>query len=360
MQCNRRGFGLTRWLRVQSSNKMHRHLGTVFVAAILSMSTVPQLRSQQIIPHLVQPADNELDDAGRDTDQGNTMFNIKTSTLGGKQFWTDYAWRQGWRIQLHAIMGHWRLLDNKNVRHAWGDRQHCVQVLNQLVPDNTLPVQEVIILLHGLGRSSTSMRSLGRHLGTELQMVPIYFEYASTRHSISGHAQALSEFIQSLPTNVSLNFVGHSMGNIVVRHYLGDLQRAGRNSDLERVQSVVMLGPPNQGASIARLLAKTGVFGWFVGDGGMELGPDWTELEKRLATPTCPFGIIAGKLPDPVPDNPLVGGEGDFVVSVEETRLEGATDSMIVPRLHSFLMDAPEVQTATAQFIKTRSKFVGP
>lgn len=287
----------------------------------------------------------------------DSMFNIKSPTLGGKQFWTDHAWRKGWRIQHNAITGHWRLLDDKNVRYAWGTRDQCQSALDQQVADGSLLKKKVVVLMHGLMRSSSSMHSLGEHLEAELGIQPIYFEYASTRSSISDHAQAFAEFIDSLPADVEINLVGHSMGNIVARHYLGDLQRTGQTEKLQRVQSVVMLGPPNQGASIARQLAKTGVFGWIAGKGGLELGPDWQEFSSRLATPVCPFGIIAGKLPDSTPANPLVAGDGDFVVSVEEAQLDGAADTMTVPRLHSFLMDAPEVQEATVNFIKSRSKF---
>ena len=66
-------------------------------------------------------------------------------------------------------------------------------------------------------------------------------------------------------------------------------------------------------------LAKTGMFGWVAGEGALELGQKWHELEKNLATPPCPFGIIAGRLADTTIANPLVEGAGDFVVSVEET-----------------------------------------
>lgn len=285
------------------------------------------------------------------------MFNIKSPTLGGKQFWTDHVWRRGWRIQHNAITGHWRLLNDNNVRYAWGTREQCQASLDEHVPDRSLTRKEAVVLLHGLIRSSSSMSSLGEYLATDLGIQPIYFEYASTRSSITDHATAFAEFIDSIPADVQLHFVGHSMGNIVARHYIGDLQKHRQVEKLNRIQSVVMLGPPNQGASIARQLAKTGVFGWIAGKGGLELGPGWDEFQSRLGTPNCPFGIIAGKLPDSTPANPLVDGDGDFVVSFEETQLDGATDVLAVPRLHSFLMDAPEVQSATSNFIKSRRKF---
>lgn len=279
--------------------------------------------------------------------------NLRTPTLGGKQFWTDHLWRQGWRIQQNALTGHWRLLDPHNVRHAWGGRTACAEALEQIVPESTLPTQHAVIVLHGLMRSASSMGPLSEMLAQQPGLSVVAFEYASTRYSIGEHAQALREVLDGLPPHAQLSFVGHSMGNIVVRHLIGDLIRAGDTAMLERMRHVVMLGPPNQGSSIARQLSKTGVFGWVTGKGGLELGPGWESFEARLAVPRCPFGIIAGRLPDTTLANPLVEGAGDFVVSVEETKLAGEADFLEVPRLHSFLMDDPAVQAAVVQFLKT-------
>jgi pimeloyl-ACP methyl ester carboxylesterase len=261
--------------------------------------------------------------------------NLKTPTMGGMQLWTDHMWRNGWRIQQHALTGHWRLLDDQNVRHAWGSREACVSVLQQEQPRPVVSDGHMVIFLHGLMRSSGSMSKLGSFVAEQTQQPVAYFEYASTRSSISDHASAFREVVANLPPGIRLSFVGHSMGNIVVRHAFGDWIEAGDKATLDRIQSVVMLGPPNQGSSIARQLSKTGLFGWVTGKGGMELGPHWREFEAKLATPTCPFGIIAGRLPDSQ-QNPLVDGHGDFVVSVEETKMPGAVDFLEVPRLHSF------------------------
>ncbi len=285
----------------------------------------------------------------------SSYLNWKTPTLGGKQLWTDHAWRQGWRIQQNALTGHWRLLDPDNVRHAWGNRAACDEALEQQELARELPAGRVVVLLHGLMRSSTSMHALQQHLHKTLEQPIVCFEYASTRAAISEHAAALREVISGLPSDVRLSFIGHSMGNIVVRHAIGDWQRADDAATLARLDSVVMLGPPNQGASIARQLSKTGVFGWVTGQGGMELGPNWDAFEAKLATPPCPFGIVAGRLPETNFQNPLIDGASDFVVSVEETRLDGATDVLEVPRLHSFLMDDPAVQQAVANFLQHQS-----
>ncbi len=279
--------------------------------------------------------------------------NLKTPTLGGMQFWTDHQWRNGWRIQRNALTGHWRLLDENNIRHAWGGRTACEAVLSEKQPQAHGPNIRAIILLHGLGRTSGSMRKLDKAITAEQLGTTICLEYASSRDSIAQHAEALREVIEQLPPQVRLDFIGHSMGNIVIRHAIGDWNRMGRNEVLGRIDHVVMLGPPNHGASIARQLSKTGVFGWIAGEGGLELGKKWEQLESKLAIPACPFGIVAGRLSEKAIPNPLVDGAGDFVVSVDETKLEGAADFLEVPVLHSFLMDDPSVQKAVIQFLRT-------
>ena len=45
------------------------------------------------------------------------------------------------------------------------------------------------------------------------------------RRSISDHARALKEVLENLPSHTELRFVGHSMGNIVVRHLIADLKK---------------------------------------------------------------------------------------------------------------------------------------
>ena len=291
--------------------------------------------------------------ATQDEQEDRSLLNWQTPTLGGKQFWTDFQWRGGWRIQQNVLTKHWRLLDPNNVRQAWGTRAACDAELNQRQPNKLMHTTHAVILMHGLGRTSSSMKGLAKYLEENGFGTTICLEYASSRDSIAHHATALRDVISGLPSDVRLDFIGHSMGNIVVRHAIGDWQQANDLSVLSRIEHVVMLGPPNQGASIARQLARTGVFGFVAGEGALELGKKWNELEQRLATPPCAFGIVAGRLAESSIKNPLVEGASDFVVGVEETKLDGATDFLEVPVLHSFLMDSPEVQRAVGNFLKT-------
>ena len=141
------------------------------------------------------------------------------------------------------------------------------------------------------------------------------------------------------------------MGNIVVRHLIGRLQHDDPHHLLDRCHSMVMLGPPNQGAAISRLLAPTGLYGWLTGQGGLELGPQWETFVTELATPPFPFMIIAGDVSGLPITNPLVDGSSDFVVSVDEAKLDGSESLEIVPVLHSFLMNDDKSVEMTVKFL---------
>ncbi|MEM6474485.1 MAG: alpha/beta hydrolase, partial [Planctomycetota bacterium] len=267
-------------------------------------------------------------------------FNLPIKTGGGTQVWTDVRFRQGFRIQRNSLTGHHRLIDQNDVRRAWGTKTQCAEELDRRVPPQSeAEPQRHVVLLHGLMRTAGSMKTLESALVESGSPSVIRFAYASTRGSIPEHARALREVLERLPEQDSFSFVGHSMGNIVVRSLVAQLESDGDPKRLlPRCKRMIMLGPPNQGATIAKRLSKTKVFGWVTGKGALQLGPDWEALQTDLATPTFPFHIIAGDvLATSV--NPLVDGDGDFVVSVEEAKLEGCETFETYPVLHSFLMD---------------------
>ncbi len=297
-------------------------------------------------------SDGAEDDAD-DEDEGIEQMNLAFKTTGGTQLWTDHMHRNGYRIQQNALTGHWRLLDPDNVRQGWGTEKHCEALLDKVCPpvESDTP-RHVVVLLHGLMRTRGSMKSLETKLIDSSCDEVVRFSYASTRASIADHAQALRDVLEGMPANTQFSFVGHSMGNIVVRHLLGDLQKDDPAGLLGRCRSMVMLGPPNQGAAIARRLATTGLFGLVTGKGALELGPQWEDLQTRLAIPPFPFVIVAGDLSHNPIQNPLVDGSSDLIVSVDEAKLDGAERLEIVPVLHSFLMNDVKVQELTLEFIK--------
>ena len=277
-------------------------------------------------------------------------------TLGGKQFWTDRRWWHGLRLQQNQLTKHWRVLSAKNRRMASGDVRSCLRAYReQRVAILAAPAERVVVLVHGLMRTSSSLKRLGRFLEAQGWPQIIDFRYASSRASIADHAKALHSVIKHLPGSPRLSFVGHSLGNIVIRHLIGDWERtASRPSFRARLDRIVMLAPPNQGAAIARALSYTGLFQVITGKVGTQLGSGWQEIVNRLAIPSCPVAIISGDV-SLGRWNPLVKGPSDLIVSVEETQLPGVTEQMIVPTIHSLIMEDPRVQQATARFLSGRS-----
>ena len=279
---------------------------------------------------------------------------IPIPTFGGLQVWTDHSYREGYRIQHNTVTDNWRLLDNNDRRWMRGTRGQCEAFLNKVSSrsQSKREHQHCIVLIHGLMRTKHSMTPLKNVLDKKCDYEIVYFSYASTRGKIGTHAAALREFLEGLPETWTLSFVGHSMGNIVIRHLIADLQADQNNNELlNRCQRMVMLGPPNQGAAIARQLSSLGMFEWIAGEGAMELGPDWDKFSESLATPPFPFSIIAGQVENKAIQNPLLANASDFVVEVDEARLEGSESFVVVPALHSFLMKDTYVQEFVADFL---------
>ncbi|MCM2373513.1 esterase/lipase family protein [Aporhodopirellula aestuarii] len=280
-------------------------------------------------------------------------LNVPMPTIGGAQLWTDLENRSGYRVQRNAVSGHCRVLDPRNIRRGWGSETDALLLLDELCPEPSAPAAKpMVILLHGLMRTDSSMKSLEKALRDDGYDQVIRFGYASTRSGLADSAAALRRVLEGQHSEMEFCFVGHSMGNIVTRHLIGDLQRDGDPKQiLPRCRSMVMLGPPNHGATIARRLAATGLFGLVAGPGAMELGTGWEDVEAKLATPPFPFAIVAGKVEPGRLRNPLVEGDSDFVVSLEEAKLAGAESIHEVPVLHSFLMNDEACQKWTTTFL---------
>lgn len=290
-----------------------------------------------------------------DTEPSTGNLNAVTPTLGGKQFWADELFFHDWHIQRNVFTDHYRLLDGHHLRYAWGTFDECRNKLDEIKRDRALVPMHgpAVIVLHGLFRSSTSMSSITRYLREEGGYTVFNVAYPTTRGTVADHARSLARIIDNLHGIDELNFVGHSLGNLVVRHYLADHTHpeTGQRPD-PRIKRIVMLGPPNQGAQIAEALGRVGLFHTVAGASGSQLASEWERLEQNLATPECEFGILAGGGSRGRGFNPLLSGNNDFVVSVNTTRLAGATDFAILPVVHSLMMNDRTVQEYTLRFLK--------
>ena len=268
------------------------------------------------------------------------------------QFWTDELVFRDWRIQRHVVTDHYRLLDDRDLRRAWGTFEQCQQRWEELRRERQMePLgTTVVVVLHGLGRTRSSMENLCSYLRRHSDFEVLAMGYASTREGISDHAAALAKVIQHLEGVQRIHLVAHSMGNIVIRRYLA---RSAADGHVDaRLGRIVMLAPPNNGARIASRLRENKLFQLVMGASGTELGQSPEEFERELAIPSCQFGIIAGGTGDDGGYSPLLDGDDDLLVTVAETRLPGASDFVLVHGLHTLLLEQSTVHEYTLRFLQ--------
>ena len=309
-------------------------------------------------------------------DDTSAPWNIATPTMGGMQTWTDELVFRDWRIQRQSITGHCRLLDDRNHRRAWGTFEQCRARLNELKQQLELtPIRgTVVLVLHGLIRSRHSMTPMvealrdaskpGQAPGIgNLEPAPfsetgdwtvMNVSYASTRDGIDGHAEAFGRVVDHLDPEVTqIHLVAHSLGNLVIRRYLHDCHTGqnGRRPD-PRLGRIVMLTPPNNGARFAEAFRNAGFLEPVLGKSSAQLAKEWETVSRTLATPRCEFGILAGGKSDGEGINRLLDGDDDFVVAVDETRLPGARDFLVLPVFHRQIISDPTAQECTVRFLK--------
>jgi pimeloyl-ACP methyl ester carboxylesterase len=282
-----------------------------------------------------------------EAEYGTGEVNLPMRTFGGLQLWADRYWFAGWRIQESVLTGHCRLLDAAHTRRAWGTYEACRAVFEaeRVRLGLRQRSEHLVVLLHGLFRAHGSLDRLARRLGDEGYAVA-NLDYPSTRRSIAEHAEGLTEVLDSLEGIARVSFVTHSLGALVAREAL-----AGDPPWRERIEvgRLVMIAPPSQGSSFAGALRDFLPFEWLAGPAGQEV----VEEEARaIPRPDVPFGIIAGGRGDGEGWNPWLEGDDDGIVSVEETRLSGAADFLLVDGVHTFLMNDAEVVEAVVRFLE--------
>jgi hypothetical protein len=283
--------------------------------------------------------------------QGNTK---SSWTGGGKQFWADVWFFHDWRIQRHALTGHCRLLDGKNRRHASGTFDTCRARLDEIRRRDSLPPMEgkAVVVLHGLFRTRSAMSSLHTTITEAGGYTVFSLGYPTTRGGIPEHARSLDSAIRSLEGITEINFVAHSLGNLVVRHWLKDMADEERSLPAgQTFGRMVMLAPPNHQPQLATKLVRGALAKFVAGDAAIQMATGWEGLAPRLATPHFEFGILAGGKGDGRGYNPLLPGDDDGVVTIESTRLTGARDFRRLPVLHSFFMNDKNVREYTVRFL---------
>ena len=205
--------------------------------------------------------------------------------------------------------------------------------------------QELVVLLHGLGRTRTAMWWLADKLedaGYQVKRIG----YRSLMQSPAEIVEEVSPQINACCAAHSrkVHFVGHSLGGLVARAYL-------QENSVEHLGRVVLLGTPNHGSELVDHYRDHGLFR-LLGPTTAALGTDEKSLPSKLEPPDYPVGVIAAAL-SPERDNASIPGPDDGVVSVESNRLEGMKDFIQVSGGHSMMRYNAEVARQTIAFLRT-------
>ena len=205
---------------------------------------------------------------------------------------------------------------------------------------------ECVVLLHGLARTSSSMDKMADAFEDAGYSVS-NLDYPSRKHPIEKLApMAVDAGISECPPGSAIHFVTHSLGGILLRYYL-------EQQDIPNLGRAVMLAPPNQGSGVVDKLRYFPGFKIINGPAGMQLGTGEDSIPSQLGPVNFEVGIIAGRKTF----NPFLSlylqNPDDGKVSVENTKVEGMADFIVVPRSHPFIMKAAEVIAQAVSFIKT-------
>jgi pimeloyl-ACP methyl ester carboxylesterase len=192
---------------------------------------------------------------------------------------------------------------------------------------------ETVVLLHGLGRSSLSMKRIQWTLQSAGYQV-VNVSYPSRRFSVEQLSENYLHDVMAtkVPASASkVHFVTHSMGGILLRQYL-------TQHSVTNLGHVVMLAPPNHGSKLADKLKRRAVGRWILGPAGCELGTAANDAPQRLRSVDFPLGVIAGD----VSLNPffsrVLKASNDGKVTVESAKVAGMSDFTVVHSSHTWMM----------------------
>ena len=200
---------------------------------------------------------------------------------------------------------------------------------------------ETVVLVHGLWMPGLAMELMRRRVARGGYRAVAY-SYPSMRSTLSENAERLARYLRELNAS-RLHLVGHSLGGLIVLRAI-ELATAlppGR---------VVLLGTPVTGSYAARRLQR-------LPGGRAALGrslPEWLRSPRAMPVRARETGVIAGRMSLGLGKlvAPRLPQPNDGVVSVEETRLPGMRDHIVLPVSHSAMLVSRVVAGEICAFLR--------
>ena len=166
-----------------------------------------------------------------------------------------------------------------------------------------------------------------------------WFAYSSVLNSWQENIERLYQFISRLDSPVVL--VGHSLGGLL------SAETMKQYPDL-KVEQIIMLGSPIAGSKASRVLARWGMGRKMMGgscdilQAGIQRLPDSVPVKMIAGESWLGAGSLLTHLPAP----------HDGTVAVEETRLDGLAEHIILPVNHTSMLFSRAVVRAICSFLK--------
>jgi pimeloyl-ACP methyl ester carboxylesterase len=187
------------------------------------------------------------------------------------------------------------------------------------------------ILVHGMGRSPLSQLLLARRLRAAGICVDL-FGYSTFRH-FETSVNRLARRIRSFGDDEPFILIGHSLGCVLIR---AASPRLGVPP-----AACFFLAPPNRAPRAARFFAGSRLYRLFTGDSGKLLASE--ARMAALPVPACPVRVYAGTAGFRGCLSPFGYEPNDGVLAVSETTLSPSHAPMLVPVLHTFIMNSQAV-----------------
>lgn len=197
-----------------------------------------------------------------------------------------------------------------------------------------------IIILHGLYMHGLVMQPLSlrlKKLGYQTQTL--------TYNTVNIDEEKVFQSIdKALSTTTGNVLVGHSLGGLMIKHYL-----ASRRPALQQISHVVAIGSPLKGASIVTKIQELGL-GAMLGNSpkhGLNMHEDIWDFPQKL-------GSIAGTIPLGARPFLLMDTQtmSDGTVTVEETKISGMTDQVLTKNSHTSMIYSRYIPDQIDHFIQ--------
>jgi pimeloyl-ACP methyl ester carboxylesterase len=216
-------------------------------------------------------------------------------------------------------------------------------------PLNSSGGPALAILVPGLWQSGLELFVMKRRLQADGALRALFFSYPTVVGTMSNHVRRLIDCARAHQAE-QLHFVGHSLGGLVV------LRALEVTDDLPPGRAV-LLGSPLQGSRTAQSLARLPFGRALLGGALTQECIDWSPREwsgrREVGVIAGSMGFGVGRLLANLDD------AHDGTVMVEETRLPGAKDHLVVAASHTGLLLSAQVAEQTRYFLE-RGTFKRP